>query len=227
MKFRQLYAPKTLSELVFADTTMKQVISDYVEGIRNHHLLLYGPAGSGKTQAADIILQTQLRQLYGTKLSKSFNGQVMAINDVVALREMYDWQVSNCGKAVLLVDEIDLASTNVRNALRDLIDDTAYATLICTTNHLHKLDVPFQNRFDKREILLPSLQQWLPRAQQIMREEGFELTTVELKQALYGFNGSARDLLNELENFLLTLKRTRGFGRFQPLLTIPLQNRVK
>mgnify|MGYP001090449735 FL=1 len=224
MKFRIKHEPRSLSDLVFADQSMQELIADYVHGIREHHLILHGPAGSGKTQAAHIILQAQLGDMYGTKMADVFNGQGLSVNDIRTMDDMYNWQVTRCGKAVFLVDEVDFADTTAKRALRELIENKAYVTLICTTNHLHKLDIAFQNRFDRREVLLPTLQQWLPRAQQIMRAEGFQLTHAQLSQALVGFNGSARDLLNELENFLLTLKRQSSMQKFQPQVMLQKQS---
>lgn len=224
MKFRQRHVPQSFGDLVFADQNIQQLVADYVHGIREHHLMLHGPAGSGKTQAAHIILRSQLGDLYGTSTAQVFNGEGLTVKDIASMENMYLWQVNSCGKAVFLVDEVDFADTAAKRALRAFIEDKAYVTLICTTNNLHKLDIPFQNRFDKREVLLPTLQQWLPRAQEIMRAEGYELTHAELSQALVGFNGNARDLFNELENFLLRLKKQRNVQQFQPQMILPQQN---
>lgn len=227
MTFRQRHVPQSFGDLVFADQSIQQLVADYVHGIREHHLMLHGPAGSGKTQAAHIILKSQLGDLYGTSIAEVFNGKGLTLKDITSMESMYLWQVNSCGKAVFLVDEVDFADTAARQALRAFIDSKAYVTLICTTNNLHKLDIPFQNRFDKRGVLLPTLQQWLPRAQAIMRAEGYELTYAQLTQALVGFNGSARDLFNELENFLLTLKKKSNVQRFQPQMILPQLNRGK
>lgn len=227
MKFRQRHAPQSFGDLVFADQNIQHLIADYVHGIREHHLMLHGPAGSGKTQAAHIILRSQLGDLYGTPAAQVFNGEGLTVKDIASMENMYLWQVNSCGKAVFLVDEVDFADTAAKRALRAFIEDKAYVTLICTTNNLDKLDIPFQNRFDKRKVLLPTLQQWLPRAQAIMRAEGYELTHAQLSQALVGFNGSVRDLFNELENFLLRLKKQRNVQQFQPQMILPQQNSGK
>ncbi len=143
MKFRQRHAPQSFGDLVFADQNIQHLIADYVHGIREHHLMLHGPAGSGKTQAAHIILRSQLGDLYGTPAAQVFNGEGLTVKDIASMENMYLWQVNSCGKAVFLVDEVDFADTAAKRALRAFIEDKAYVTLICTTNNLDKLDMSY------------------------------------------------------------------------------------
>jgi hypothetical protein len=91
----------------------------------------------------------------------------------------------------------------MRFKLRAFIDQySAKGTVICTTNFLHQLDEPLRDRFTKLEFLRPSLENWLVRLQVIFGREGFSLTVDQLRVLFANFVGSARDLMEQVENYV-------------------------
>jgi hypothetical protein len=81
-------------------------------------------------------------------------------------------------------------------------------TIIATTNNLHLLDDPFKDRFRKLYIERPTSHNWVQRAHAILASEGVNLTTQQVSILLNGFEGSARSLLEWLEDYALALKST-------------------
>ena len=49
------YAPKQLSEVVFADAVVEQEIRRYIERDDMRPIILYGPNGTGKTTVIKLI----------------------------------------------------------------------------------------------------------------------------------------------------------------------------
>jgi DNA polymerase III delta prime subunit len=90
--------------------------------------------------------------------------------------------------------------------LRAFMDSTELGTIICTTNNLHKLDEPFKDRFRCLLVERPVEKDWTKRAQEIFASEGVQLTQSEVGILLNGFNGSARSLIDWLEDYVKTLK---------------------
>ena len=217
MTFLTRNAPKLLSDLVFHETTVAETISDYANGLRDKHLLLYGPAGSGKTIAAQMILNTRLGSLAGSTIAKPINPRDYGFDNFSPL--LNDWSTQRMNgvlRGYTLIDEVDFFSDRMRERLRAFIDSTELGTIIATTNNLHLLDDPFKDRFRKLYIERPTSLNWVHRAHAILASEGVNLTTQQVSILLNGFEGSARSLLEWLEDYALALKSTES-----PIATRP------
>lgn len=91
----------------------------------------------------------------------------------------------------------------MRFKLRAFMDPySSKGTVICTTNFLHQLDEPLRGRFTKLEFLRPSLENWHTRLQVVFGREGFSLSIEQLHMLFANFAGSARDLMEQVENYV-------------------------
>jgi replication-associated recombination protein RarA len=213
MTFLTRNAPKLLSDLVFHETTVAETISDYANGLRDKHLLLYGPAGSGKTIAAQMILNTRLGSLAGSTVAKPINPRDYGFDNFSPL--LNDWstqRMNGVPRGYTLIDEVDFFSDRMRERLRAFLDSTELGTIIATTNNLHLLDDPFKDRFRKLHIVRPTAQDWVQRAQTVMASEGVNLATQQVSMLLNGFEGSARNMMDWLEDYVFALKRNATFS---------------
>ena len=52
----EFYRPKNINEYVFTDSRVKEQIESWIEQRSIPHLLLYGPAGTGKTTLAKLLI---------------------------------------------------------------------------------------------------------------------------------------------------------------------------
>lgn len=213
MSFLTRHSPQQITDLVFRDATVGNIINDYAQGLRDKHLMLYGPAGSGKSIAAQIILNTQAGDLAGSAVARPINPRDYGFEDFDPL--LRDWsaqKMHGVARGYTVIDEVDFFSDRMREKLRAFIDSTEMGTIIATTNNLHKLDEPFKDRFRKLLVERPTATDWTTRAQAILAKEGVTLTAQQVSILLKGFQGSARELIEWLEDYTLTFQR-------QPLIS--------
>ena len=208
MSFLTRHSPRQITDLVFRDATVGAIITDYAHGLRDKHLMLHGPAGSGKSIAAEIILNTRVAELAGSAVACPINPRNYALDNFDPL--LRDWsaqKLHGAARGYTVIDEVDFFSTHMQQRLRAFIDSTELGTIIATTNNLHKLDDPFKDRFRKLVVERPKAVNWTARAQAILAAEGVVLTQEQVATLLRGFDGSARELIEWLEDCTLTFKR--------------------
>ena len=208
MSFLTRHSPQQITELVFRDATVGDIVTDYAQGLRDQHLMLYGPAGSGKSIAAQMILNERVGDLAHSAVARPINPRDYGFDDFEPL--LSDWSAQRMHavpRGYTVIDEVDNFSVRMREKLRAFIDSTQLGTIIVTTNNLHKLDEPFKDRFRKLLVERPTAADWTARAQAILAAEGISLTAEQASIMLKGFDGSARELIEWLEDYTLHFKR--------------------
>ena len=208
MSFLTRHSPQQITELVFRDATVGDIVTDYAQGLRDKHLMLYGPAGSGKSIAAQMILNERVGDLAHSAVARPINPRDYGFDDFEPL--LSDWSAQRMHavpRGYTVIDEVDFFSDRMREKLRAFIDSTQLGTIIVTTNNLHKLDEPFKDRFRVLRVDHPLAQDWYARAHKILTAEGINITEQEVMNLLNGFDGSARKLIEWLEDHTLKQKR--------------------
>lgn len=205
MNFFDRHAPHYVGDLVFENTANATIIAEYAAEERARHLLLYGPAGSGKSEAAKVIINSCVPAGAGHFMNQPIHPHTYQHDDFEPLLGSWNWQLSSCGasRGYTVIDEVDQFTPTMRFKLRAFMDQySTKGTVICTTNFLHQLDEPLRDRFTKLEFLRPSLENWFARLQVIFGREGFTLTVEQLRVLFTNFAGSARDLMEQAENYV-------------------------
>jgi DNA polymerase III delta prime subunit len=214
MNFQQRNTPTTVQELVFHDPTVAQIIDDYASGKRSKHLLLEGPTSSGKTEAARMILHERLTPHFGAGYTSIHHGQGFDHHTTKQIEG--DWNVQMMYNAAYsIIDEIDFANPDGRREIRKLIDQKSYGTLICTTNHISKLEPAFASRFLVVTVDVPAAMDWHNRALNILTAEGHAVSLGQVQKLMANFSGHARDFIDEVENVHLSLMRARATSQSQ------------
>ena len=56
MTFKHKHKPNSLEDIIFADAHVAGIVADTAARLRDNHLILHGPRGSGKSETARLIL---------------------------------------------------------------------------------------------------------------------------------------------------------------------------
>jgi DNA polymerase III delta prime subunit len=110
----------------------------------------------------------------------------------------------------VVIDEVDQFSTTMQQKLRAFVDRYNMGLIICTTNNLHAVDQPLQDRCRCLKMGYPTIEQWAPRAQAILAGEGIELTKQQTSDLLQGFENSGRKMMDWLEDTVFDVKQLQA-----------------
>lgn len=206
MSFRQKNKPASVSDLVFRDPSIAQIVKEYADGTRTKHLLLEGPTSTGKSEAARMIQNERLFSTLGPAYSSIYHGQ--GFNAAMLKQIEGDWnmQIMCCASAYSVIDEVDFAGTAGSREIREFIDRKSFGTLICTTNNLHKLEDAFVSRCCVVKIEAPRPADWYPRALDILQSEGHAVTMITIQKLFANFTGHARDFMDLVEDVHIKLR---------------------
>lgn len=204
MKFADKHSPKSFDDLIIEKENIRRRLKQYAEGKRTNHLIIYGPKGTGKSTAARVIMETRCNG-QNCRFTQPYEGSKFTAGDLDSIAADWDWQPSIGVKhPVTVINEIDQISTALREKLKSLMDELGHrGQIIATTNNLHVLSAPLQDRFDKIELPTLSAEGCLERAQYILASEGVDFTDDDLRDQLEDFDGSLRDLASVLQDIVL------------------------
>jgi replication-associated recombination protein RarA len=210
MSFELKYAPTKFSDIVISDSYVIDELSGYISGVTKRPIILHGSYGVGKTTianllpdaiegvpvmvdkikaiefrtAADVTKAIQISPFTGSLLFRYTNGQL---------------------RQYVVTNELTITD-NAAKALVDLIDDHyEKVQFIFTTNEIHTVDRRLRSRSTVIEITAATPEAWLPRAQFIMENEGFEFEEKLLLKAISDqlvVSSDHRELLKMLERLV-------------------------
>jgi DNA polymerase III delta prime subunit len=136
----ELFRPQIIDDLALAEKEIGQLKQMLSQGsIMN--LLFHGKTGTGKTTACTIILKA-ISPENGVKFSGSATWNV----DLLSQIDMYACTQSVLGGRNCLIDDVDLLSKPMQNALRGIIDKTSKNRFLFTANDIRKVIPAIQSR---------------------------------------------------------------------------------
>lgn len=210
MKFDHKHRPQTLNEIIFASADVKQVLQEYGQNRREKHLLLYGPKGTGKSVAAQLVIRQRLGEVLYASWGGANNAKAyqMQHDNLDPLLMQWNWQLAmGAHTGCSVIDELDQFTLPMQHKLRAFIDQYEMGMIIATTNNLHLIDGPLKDRFRTVLVDYPTVAQWVPRVVSVLGAEGIPITAAQAQTLLTGFVGSGRSLNDWMEDYVFRLQR--------------------
>ena len=208
MKFEHKHKPHSLADIIFADAHVAGVIQDTASGIRDHHIILHGPRGSGKSETARLLQQARLDSEAQGVFADPIHAKTYEHESFDPILTTWNWQImAGAQMGCVVIDEVDQFSTAMQQKLRAFVDRYSMGLILCTTNNLHAVDQPLQDRCRCLKVTYPTIEQWVQRAQAILAREGIELTQQQTCDLLHGFENSGRKMMDWLEDTVLEIRQ--------------------
>ena len=195
------YRPKKFEEVVGQDDIIKKV-QNLTKAMNIPHLLFAGPAGTGKSTLALIVV----KELFGVHWKENYlelNASDERGIDVVR-QKVKDFArtkaIGNVPFKVIFLDEADALTKEAQQALRRTMENfTSTCRFILSCNYSSKILDPIQSRCVVFRFQLLEKKDILKRVEVIIQGEGLSITN-EASDVLYeASSGDCRKVINLLQ----------------------------
>jgi replication-associated recombination protein RarA len=203
------HAPQTINDVVFNEPDTEFFMKAIVSGKYScDNLMLYGTNGNGKSTIANLVAKA-LTGNSGLLIQDTIE-QFLARDDLSiylsnTIQCFGDAQRQRC---VVVFHELDKYSKSLSRLWTLMDDHKDQLMVIFTTNDPMRFENAVRSRCDKYEFTQISPQDFSPRAQHILHQEGVVMTLAEVTKNLEKYTGSNRDVRDYLRTIdkMLALK---------------------
>ena len=188
------YRSQDLSTYV-GNEQIKGTISKYLEQNDIQNFIFYGPAGTGKTTLAKLIVNNlNCDFLY---INASDERGIDTIRDKV---QGFSSVASFKPLKVVILDESDFLTIQAQASLRNIIETFARTTrFILTCNYIERIIDPLQSRCQVLKIVPPSKNDIAKHVFNVLKQEETEIEIEDLKLIVNQFYPDVRKMLNTLQ----------------------------
>ena len=188
------YRPVKLENYV-GNEHIKKTISQYLGQNDIQNLIFYGPAGTGKTTLAKLIVKNlDCDYLY---INASDERGIETIRDKVS---GFASTASFKSIKVVILDEADFLTIQAQASLRNVIETFSRNTrFILTCNYVERIIDPLQSRCQVLKVIPPSKSEVAVHIAGIMEEENISFELDDLKLVVNQFYPDLRKCLNTIQ----------------------------
>jgi len=192
--FVEKYRPNNLEDFV-GDNTVRAKIQEYLDTGTLQNLLLFGPAGTGKTSLAKLIVdQLNADHLY---INASDERGIDTIRDKIV---PFASSIGFNGLKIVILDEADYLTPQAQATLRNTIETfSGSCRFIFTCNYLDRIISPLQSRCMAFGITPPSKKEVGQHVLKICESEGINFTKEDLGQIIITHYPDLRKILNTIQ----------------------------
>ena len=188
------YRPTVLQDYV-GNEQVKDTIQKYLDQNDIQNFIFYGPAGTGKTTLAKLIVKNlDCDYLY---INASDENGIDTIRDKVkGFASSASWN----GIKVVILDEADFITINGQAALRNVIETFSRSTrFILTCNFVERIIDPIQSRCQVLKIVPPSKSIIAKHLADIMGKESISHDIKEVATIVNKNYPDVRKMLNTIQ----------------------------
>ena len=188
------YRPTVLDEYV-GNEHIKKTISQYLEQNDIQNLIFYGPAGTGKTTLAKLIIKNlNCDHLY---INASDERGIETIRDKVS---GFASVASFKPLKVIILDEADFLTIQAQASLRNIIETFSRTTrFILTCNYIERIIDPLQSRCQTLKVIPPSKKEVALHLANVMAIEGTIHDLEDIKIIVNQYYPDLRKCLNTIQ----------------------------
>jgi len=171
---------------------IKKTIQQYLDQNDIQNFIFYGPAGTGKTTLAKLIVNNlDCDYLY---INASDERGIETIRDKV---QGFASVASFKALKVIILDEADFLTIQAQASLRNIIETYSRTTrFILTCNFVERIIDPLQSRCQVLKIIPPSKQEIAKHVAGILEQEEVSYTMDDIKILVTQFYPDVRKMLN-------------------------------
>ena len=188
------YRSKSLDEYV-GNQNIKKIIAQYLSQNDIQNLIFYGPAGTGKTTLAKLIVNNlNCDHLY---INASDERGIETIREKVA---GFASTASFKPLKVVILDEADFLTIQAQASLRNVIETFSRNTrFILTCNYVERIIDPLQSRCQVLKIVPPSKSIFAQHLAYILDKEEIKYQLEDIKAITNQFYPDLRKCLNTIQ----------------------------
>jgi DNA polymerase III delta prime subunit len=192
--FVEKYRPHDLDNFI-GDSTVRDKVQEYITEGTLQNLLLFGPAGTGKTSLAKLIVkQLDADHLY---INASDERGIDTIRDKIV---PFASSIGFNGLKIIILDESDYLTPQAQATLRNVIETfSSSCRFIFTCNYLDRIISPLQSRCVAFGIIPPSKKEVGQHVLQICEQEEIKFTKEDLGKIIITHYPDIRKILNTVQ----------------------------